>query len=622
MLKKIKKIGLIKKTGLTMIETLFAVGVASGASVLAMKAHTDDVLLENDKLYAVDINNIISAVDQRIALDGYDINKWTNKSWNASNIEVLFNEDLQAINSKCGSGNWTPSFGDDDLSLVNCNFMAKKPFDMDISAELIPDTHDYIKQFSLKYKFKSDDDFIKNYSNIKYIFKKAKLNNGSNTKGVVKFYSINDTNGSDVSILECVDLKSDCAFVAVLDRLGGNEYLQTDGLNSMINSKVTFIESKTLTDPLKCIRWENDNDDGTGAWERKVDESCGIGIYENTNSLFMVDVAAQNGTFQNVLLDKECDVYQWNGTTVDVAPNRSPCGITKDGTSIIQVVDNISANVTNVKTANVDVLNGEEGFIEYLTVRVAKISEIISPVINAEFVNITNELRVQGIMNVYALTNFYNATTFKEDTLFEKSLYVNDDLQVINDSSLGGDLKVDGNTTTAGKITSTNGSSDSIKTSGGIISEKIGQFSELYVTLNASENGVCSPNGKIAKKSDGTLLNCVSGRWTGAIGGTQDSTIYSLGTQSGYYNYYNSHSVPIFMTIRGGSGTGCGNNVNAYDIAASIDSHQVARSTRNNNDYSATTTISLILPSKKRVYLSSRPYKCGSGRYSITYVKM
>ena len=476
-----------KKKGMTLIESLIALVVTTGISMTMVKAYTEKTKQENYESYASDLNNILKAVDQRIAVDGYDYDKWSTVSWSDSDILDLIKKDLQGINSVCGEGTWVPSYGDDDLKLVSCDLLQKNPYNTKISADLTTDSNGFVNTFKIKYKFDSDDSFLKDFTNVKNILRKAKSMITANLSGSVYYETVNDTTGVNISFKECIDLESDCAFVATLNNIGESDSVKTDGSNSMFASHLSFVPTKGSSSPLKCIKWENSEDDGTGIWTRKDVEDCGVGIYENNNSAVMVDVAATNGTFKNILLENECFVYKWDAGDVALTTEKSPCGMTKDGTEIYQVVDNTIANTTTTRSLSAGAIRSKVAVIEDLTVSVAKIDSIISPLINVNTLNVLNALNVTGL------------------STFTKDVKMNENLDIVGTVSANS-----GSITT---LLSDDATLENIDNTN-LITQKIDIKDQLILSKINNAGSGCSPNGSLSRTSTGVLLSCVSGVWS------------------------------------------------------------------------------------------------------------
>jgi len=216
-------------------------------------------------------------------------------------------------------------------------------------------------------------------------------------------------------------------------RAGGGEYVRADGLNSMIGSHFTFIDGKGSS-PLKCLRWMKT---GSG-WTNKTDEDCGIGVYKNGSQPIVMDTVVENGTFENIFLDKNCFKYKYNTITGVVEKNGySPCGIIKEGTEILQVVDNVSAK-------NIISQNGE--------VNKVIVNKLVSNTISSKTITASTELKTNlmkslgGTITADSRMTVNQLLNLKSDLVAEGHSILSKNLTVSGDTKLSKDLTVDGDT--------------------------------------------------------------------------------------------------------------------------------------------------------------------------------
>jgi len=388
-----------KVKGFTMIEALIALTISGVVAMGATKLKLDDLKLDNSKAYAKDMNDLMNAVDQRLSIDGYDV--WDKNDWSSAEITKLVNNQLQGTASSCGNGTWTPKNGDTDIKLVNCSMLEKKPYDMNVKAELIQDSFGFVEQFKLRYTFQNTKDFEDDFLNFKNAFRTAKVNQKNNVTGTTTYNLINTLSDTEINTKECISLKTDCSFDVVLNRQGGSEYIRANGENSMIDATLSFIDTKGNA-PLKCLRWSKDE---TNAWTKEVNEECGIGIYKNGTRL-VVDVAGDTGTYSNILLDKECNKYKWDGSNV-VTDGVSPCGIINNGTEIYQVVENINSTK----------ITAETGELKKLIV-----NELVAKTISAEYIEATTEIKTELLKTNTITTLSGNLLTINEHLKINKNL--------------------------------------------------------------------------------------------------------------------------------------------------------------------------------------------------------
>lgn len=437
------------KKGFTLIETLVAVMISTTFISGFIKFNIDSNKQKNTTILFKEAMSIVRAVDHRIAIDGYDPSSWLNTSWDNKDdiVNSLIKKDLTSSSlSNCSDGGWSPSITtEQNTTLLECNLWENKNLnDYEISANLNTDSAGYIQSFNLTMSFSSLDVFENNFKNIKYALSKVESTDYQELAGIHTYNFKSKTTGSYITTYECINDPINCQIELSFERSGGNEYIRADGQNSIIGSTLTYIEAKGQS-PLKCARWSKD----TGVWGLTSDENCGIGIYNNTTPA-LVEVAVDGGTYNYVVLDQTCTVYQWNGTNVVDSGATSPCGMTQDGGEVYQVVDNNIANTSILnevfaEDANINDLSATNFYVE-----IASIENLTTGILNSDVTNISTELNVDG------LSTFNNEVGFNEKVDFN---------EVVNLSNI------------------------------------------------VSRNASCSYDGALSVLSDGELVSCISGTW-------------------------------------------------------------------------------------------------------------
>ncbi len=103
-----------------------------------------------------------------------------------------------------------------------------------------------------------------------------------------------------------------------------------------------------------------------------------------------------------------------------------------------------------------------------------------------------------------------------------------------------------------------------------------------------------------------------SGSWKGPSSAAADGVYFAIGSYSGTFNGYNSSSKAIQIQAMGGT---CGNR---FDLRGSVSGFGlVAYSTTANPDWGKGTSITFMVPSKTSYTITSYPYSCGAGSFSI-----
>lgn len=350
------------KKGFTLIETIAGIGLVGAATTGLISTYIEQSKEDSAELFLREAKSLVQAFDHRISIDGYDSSLWSSQQWIDKNdvINDLIKKELVSSNSsECSGGIWNPSLNSDSTTkLISCHLWnhPSKTEDFFISAEINNDSTGFIQNFNLDIEFNNDEVFEEHFKYIKPALNKIKIDTQKKMSGSHFFEFMSKNTNELLSSRECIDEKSDCFIRMSFERSGGGEYLKDNGSNSIIGEKLTFVETKGQS-TMKCIRWKNTQSDGTGTWSQTIDEECGVGIYKDLNHPAVVDVVVESGTFEHVLLDQECNLFQANANgTVTSSINSSPCGML-NGSEAIQVVDNIQANLVLSEDANFNILN-------------------------------------------------------------------------------------------------------------------------------------------------------------------------------------------------------------------------------------------------------------------------
>lgn len=480
----------MKKNGLTLIETLFSISIGTSFFLGVINYMLEESRQEAVQRFANESYDIIRAVDHRIAIDGYNNTLWNKTSWvdeDEIKNNLIKKELTSKFSSNCSGGEWEPtSASEENVKLITCNQWTGRSSDGEkMSAELVNDSVGFIEGFNLYISYPDKKDFKKKFTNMRKATNKLLANRSQEISGLHSIDIVSLNTKSEITMQTCLANTADCAMRFSLNRNGGNEYLRVDGLNSMIADHITFIESKDQS-PMKCVRWKNTKRDGTGTWSREIDEECGIGIYKNEPHPIMVDVVADTGTFKSIVLDQECKVFGWNGTTVVDTGVASPCGMLNDDSAgeMIQVIDNIQSKESSIGQLYAGTARMKDLFI----------NDIVAKTITSEIAEITSRLKTD-LISSYSGSNLITVSsnlTLKEMLNIEKNVYAHENMFVAKNTAITGSLQV-GN---------------------GVISDGIIQANNV-INLNKvmTEGAICTTDGSIARNADGNVLNCVNGKW-------------------------------------------------------------------------------------------------------------
>lgn len=493
------------KSGFTLVETMAVVSILGLVSLAGIKSFSDYRERESARQSANEIKKILNGVDHRLLIDGYDISKWNSTSWSNKNeiVDSLIKKELNAKESKCG-GMWEPTnIKYSKIETVDCSLWEhKSPLNFDISASLIPDSTGFINHFYMDFKFKDVDHFAKEFDKIPSILNQLKASNEG--KSGTFSYSLQDSYDNEITKVGCINLGVDCKLRAEFHRLGGSEYIRVDGSNSMINEHLTFIESKSASAPLQCLRWYEDTSDST--WKSESVD-CGIGIYEK--SPMIVESITNTSTAKRIMLDKECDVLDYDDTTKKVirTGHTQPCGLSNNGTEAIQVLDS-----SYIQNAYYDKIFANEGHVDSLTSdeftsNIANIETLISNNIRAKAVE-TDVLKVNlqaeikkfiGNTEFDGIVTFNNETTFKEKSKFENGVSIINGLEIdeinagIINSNQANIIELNANDANIVNLTATNIDSDKIhanEITANKVTADVGDFTNINEELKDIKDAI------------------------------------------------------------------------------------------------------------------------------------
>lgn len=513
------------KKGLTLIETIAYMSLFSLISLSAFELKVNYQNKIEKETFSNNVSDLMEGIDKRLSIDGFNSNLWNTKQWSNSKdvADILINEELRPsssyskfsvlMNKEGCTGEWIPqNLLDEKSNLVQCNMWKSKiPLDLEVEAKMIEDGSGYIEKFEMLFSFKNEKDFTDNFILLRDSYKDLKNNKTEGLSGNFEYFFVNSSN-NEIGISECLSIKEDCLFKTVFDRSGGNEELRVDGQNQMINSQVTFMKSDEDS-PLACVHWRKDDSD---IWVKSSEEhNCGIGIYKEDGYPLSVEVLAENGNFENVMLNKECNLFNWdnvsNKLTIDNS-RVSACGFTENNDEIFQVIENIKA--TNGYAQNF--------YFKELDVKFIDSNNIIAKDINTTYLEVKNTLTVDGLTKLNML-DVYGHSDIDGQAYANNKLKVSGDSHVlvstISDQAFTTyDLTVDGDTNS----NNLNGES--------LIANEVYAHQEINTNLMSftstfKSGDSCTREGYVSKKDTGATLVCKKGKWTNAVSGVPVGTI-------------------------------------------------------------------------------------------------
>ncbi len=499
----------MNKKGMTLIETMIAISL-SGFVGMGFYNYIDENTKRNNKNQIVnDIDSIMNAFDSRLDIDGYDVKHWNDKEWKNTEevVSKLFGEEFQSKSANKCPGKWEPLIVDDkDINLISCNLWKHKlPMGLNTEADLKTDVNDFITQANVylipdvleDYSIEKQREVFQEF-NKTLMFLKGKNNKTKNGYVFYDFYS--KKKEEYLSKLDCGLELADCSIKATYNRLGESEMLFTDGSNQMVDSTINYVEDNDSA-PLQCVRWIKDNSD---EWTLSSgNNDCGIGIYHDPSHPVLVEVGANNGTFSNIVLDKECTLYNWDSSSKTLSDSGilTPCGMHNDGVEVYQVIQN--TNSMNSFIENVYVQDGKANKL--------KTTELITENISTNYMTIKNDIEVKAKAKIKNL-NVKNNTNLRGDLNIHSALNILLDLQFHSNVFIDNELKIEGNLN-VNNIETNKGNYNSLESLGNIRATNTKAVKSLNLAGVYSENQYCDQNGSISRDNEGELLNCVGNKW-------------------------------------------------------------------------------------------------------------
>lgn len=453
--------------GFTLIESLIAITISGavavgGASFLMGRAEQTQIDALSSKL-----TNIVSAADQRVAVDRFEMNLWPAVQDYVTTVQVqeFLNREFIARTVNCGdsANGWQPVIDDptdpdevqekENLRLVPCNVWGSTETELGMVASLsLRENAGNIQTVNLFLRFPTQDDFADGFPHMKKVIEKSRELDRSNVTGSHNYELVDmsqpEPQNNIITAMECLNLGVNCGILAQYDADGnGFEALDIMGGNSMINSKIDFIERVGDNVINTCFTFEFNTTNNL--WERRNSVDCGLGIDPTKNNAFVeADVHAISA--ERVFLNHECTMNV-GGTNVTV-----PCGMfNTQGTQGLN-------GYTNEAVAVLDEVQADAAFVHLLDAREITTNNLTvdstltvggNTTLNTLDVTSTSTFNervvMEGIDNeIQENLKVYGGTTLdtlevSSAALFEKDVQVNGFLDVKNGYVSADHIKLD-----------------------------------------------------------------------------------------------------------------------------------------------------------------------------------
>lgn len=553
---------MFNKKGFTLIETMVAVSLGSVFAIGGLKLVRTQFEESRQTQIATDLGSIIEGMDRRLNNDNFELTDWNQYSTssykfnNRQQVSDFLSTALIATNaSSCGlPTGWMPEKDDpideaykDSYKLVSCSLWENSiGFNLNTAAEILHDGT-YVESFYVDLYFDNKEDFEgSGYLHLKNIYRNAKSDNGKTRTGIHDYLFVNRDDGTEVTSLECINIKEKCALRATYTGTDfSEEYLYTNGTNNMIASKLKFQE--TITDPYvdTCHRYEMIG----GVWTKIPSVACGIGIglkdpsdptQGNTD---YIELNTHSITTEKVFMDKECSFIDSTATTV-----KMPCGIYNDKNAgkVYALYDQVYATTAMIGVIDATTIHSNDAFIK-------------------NTLDVDGTTKLNGNLTVDGQATFNALTEIKGDSsdlnlIVHTSATLNEVgieglLDVEGKSTFKKDLSVEGNLAVKNQLSATNvkitnrisssdlGANCSSFGNGSIVYFDAGTYSDLAVCSNnvwklahaykgqvMAFNGSCPSGFSPFDDANGRVLVGAGSLYDADSGSTMT---YTLGQQGG-----------------------------------------------------------------------------------------
>lgn len=379
-----------KIKGITLIEVLVILTLFIGVILIFLQM---DIALEekqNTRKVGLQINQIVTAFDKRLTIEGKEFSKWSNSQWNGSAEfqNFLKKELIGKENTTCGSSDgWNPSLNFNGLDsnsvegkeiqnlveearkskLIPCNLWNTLPYKINANAKLNSDANNNISYLNIKFNFNNFDDYKKGFKNFNESFNYAKKQKNTNLITKRDFFYSNGTNKIEFS--ECVKIKESCNFeikIMIGSETTDDKKFKIDSSNKF-ETNLGFAKSIKENDELSCNIWTYD--ESSNEWSSK---QTACGVTGGVSGFKEVALLGENIDAEKVVLKGNCKDYDINFNFLE-----SECGMINKNTIVQLNNENINSN--KLITENV---YAKEVYTQFLNAKNDS--------------NISNELKIYG----------------------------------------------------------------------------------------------------------------------------------------------------------------------------------------------------------------------------------
>lgn len=436
-----------KLKGFTLIEVMLMLGLLFGFTLVFLQMDINLENTQNTKKVGLQLNQIITAYDKRITIDGKEYSKWQTKSWLTPEDfkKFLKLELIGKDNKTCGSSNgWNPTLNLNGLDptskegneivyfqkkaskskLVPCTLWNIYPSEIIPSAVLSEDSNNNVKDILFKFKFSDNVKWKQGFHNFNAAFTYAEKQKSITLLTSKVFYYTDGSN--EIKYSQCVKIKNACVFnirVSTGSESNDDKKFKIDSSNNF-ETNLGFAKSIKNNDQLNCNIWTYN--ELTSEWNK---EETACGITGGKDGYREVALLGENLDAEKVILKGLCKDYG-----INFVSNDTECGMMNIG-SVVQL-NNEELNTTKLV---VDKLNADEVYTENLNVKKDSIvnnnlkvlgKKVDNEIPAALIYSPTTPYDIQGFESTYRDSKA--GTSFKTNELETVDLKVSNEMHLNN----------------------------------------------------------------------------------------------------------------------------------------------------------------------------------------------
>ena len=343
-----------RKKGFTLFEAMLSSIVIAGGTATVLDYAIEQQEEDNQLNAFLPVSTIIKGVDQRVKIDGYNIELWNNlQEKTMTTMETLKFAEKAFVSSKnleCGKADgWNPVLEDSaTIKLIPCNFTEQRLSHYDLILNYTQNNENLLYTvdllLKLKSKYKLSEDYLLRHKKLLNKFKESDFDlvEGNVRSGLYDFASPEE----ELSTAECYQKGNNCAIKVTWTSEGYSESLRLDGSNNIINDTVKFSENY-FSENYNCLLWEYQ---GNNYKLSNKLYDCGVGVFKkDLKPVFATVDTSVNETnvIDPIILKENCSNYVIDSNGFLTKDETTACGLFTglNGTqNVIQVVEKMQVN--------------------------------------------------------------------------------------------------------------------------------------------------------------------------------------------------------------------------------------------------------------------------------------